>query len=476
MITDEELFELEKLVNDQEIFERRESLKNHFKDKNPNYTFISESFKAQKYEDKKGKTELVSGYRGVILEGSSRSGKTYSTIDFLIYICLFYGKKLVINIIKETYNEFKTTLYDDFRERLDYYDLPNPFYKQEVHNFRINGCKINLIGADAKQGKSNKFHGAACDILYFNELIAISQAVFDQSEMRCRMFWIGDYNPSVTEHYVFKSVIPRNDVGFLRTTFKENPHISIQERQKILSYEPWKTDSYQVIDGVIMYLGQPVTEKNQPPLHRENVEQGTADEFMWKVYGLGLRGAMKGQIFKHITWIKNFPNLAFTYGLDFGFTNDETALVKYAREGRNIYMELLIYQPIITPEELSEGLKAVGVTKYIPITADSADRYVSERHGVIQMVRSLFDMGWEISKVSKVKSVIFWLSDMKGYKIHIVENHLYHKFKSEQENYRFKEINGILINQPIDGYDHAFSAGRYAHMSHDIDNLSVNYS
>jgi hypothetical protein len=38
--------------------------------------------------------------------------------------------------------------------------------------------------------------------------------------------------------------------------------------------------------------------------------------------------------------------------------------------------------------------------------------------------------------------------------------------KKELENYKMKEVQGILINQPIDGFDHLLSAARYAHMAH----------
>lgn len=479
-LTNQELDELEALINDLEYERRRQALKEYYSDKNPNYTFLFESYANQKYErrrDHNGEWEdvLVAGKRGVVLEGSSRSGKTYSGIDFIIFLCLYEPNPVVINIIKETYNEFKTTLYDDFNERLSYYGLPNPFYKQEIHSFKINESKINFIGAE-KTGKDGKFHGASCDFLYINESLAVAQTVFDQSEMRCRKFWFMDYNPSVTKHYIFDSVVTRPDVGFLRTTFQDNPFVSIQEKAKILSYEPWLPGSYQVEDNAIFYNGKEVDDKNQPPPHPTNVNNGTADEFMWKVYGLGLRGAMKGVVFKHITWIDAFPDIAHTYGADFGFTSDPFSLVKYAEDARNIYIEPLSYTPIETPEEIDAFMKAVGVSKITPITADSADKYTSERKGAIEMVRSLYNMGWEITKVRKTKNVMFWLTSMKTKKIHIVKNHLYSKAKEEAENYRLKEINGISINQPVDDFNHIWDAARYAHMSHAANNMSAEWS
>lgn len=456
-LTDAEIIELEGLLAQEEAYQMREVLRNYDDNTSPNYKYLRECL-----DDP--------DINGAILEGSSRSSKTWSGVDFIIWLCTEVETNCKINIYREFFADFKDTLYDDFKRRLDDFGLDNPFHTaQIVRSFKIGQNTISFKGCDKVGSK----HGAGADYVFYNEMMHVPRAIFDQSEMRCRKFWWGDYNPSFTDHWVFNSVLTRDDVGFIRTTFLDNAYISEAERRKILSYEPWEPGSYEIIDDQVCYNGEPVDEKNQPPAHHHNIEQGTADEFMWKVYGLGLRGAMKGQIFPLVTWINEFPDLAFTFGLDFGWTNDPTALVRYAREGRSIYMELLIYQPIQTPNELDAALHAVGVSKYVPITADSADRYVSDTKGSFQMVRDLFDRGWEIAKVSKTKSVMYWLSEMKGYKIHIVKNRLWKFMKREQENYKFKEVNGILINQPIDGWDHGFSAGRYAHMSHGAQNFGV---
>jgi len=297
----------------------------------------------------------------------------------------------------------------------------------------------------------------------------IPRDTFDQLEMRNRVFWWADYNPSLTQHWFFENVLPRADVGFLRTTFLDNPFISSQEKNKILSYEPYKKDSYQVIENEIIYNGQPVNDTNQPPPNIENVDQGTADQFNWKVYGLGLRGSMKGLIFNNVRYIDKFPDLAYSYGLDFGFTNDPTAMVRYAEEEDNIYLELLCYQPIETPQEINALFEALGIERNLPITADSSDKYTGENKGTVEMVVSLNQLGWSITKVSKTKSIIHWLLSMKQKKIHIIKNNLYKYAKAEQENYRFKSINGIEINQPIDKFNHFFDAARYAHMNNGLD-------
>ena len=472
MISDSEIIELEQLLLDRDKSNRLKSL-TEFNDKTSiNYISLFNAINDQKFgRDENNKPALIDGYAGFVLEGSSRSSKTWASCFIIIYLGLIKHKDdgCTINVYRETYNEFKGTLYEDFKRILTLFNLPNKFdTAEEIKSFRIGKSKVTFHG----DGK----HGGGCDYAFFNEAMMIKESVFNQVKIRCRKFWWMDYNPSFTQHWVFDKVLKRKDVGFLRTTFKDNPFISATELNEILGYEPWESNSYTVEHGVIVYDGEPVDDTHQPPPHTINKENGTADEFMWKVYGLGLRGSMKGQIFKLVTYIDKFPNdIAPTYGLDFGFTSDPSALVKYGQQGRNIYLELLLYTPTETADMLDAALTAIGISKYDPITADSSDKYVSERKGTTQMVRELFDKGWEISKVSKTKSIMYWLLDMRDYKIHIVKSGLIDKFQTEVENYTFKEVNGILINQPIDKFNHAFDSARYAHMSHDINNLTVGW-
>lgn len=377
------------------------------------------------------KTYRSSNVRGLILQGSSRSGKTISCVDFIIWFCSQNNGK-VINIVKETYNEFKTTLYDDFKKRLGDFGLDNPFDRlKEVASFDILGNKVNFLGADQEK----KFHGASCDLLWVNEGIHISKKVFDQSEMRCRDFWFTDFNPSATSHWIFDSLAKREDVRQIKTTFKDNPFISSNERNKILSYEP--------------------TERN--------ITQGTADEYMWKVYGLGEKAEVKGLIFNKWEISETKIESGYYYGLDFGYTTDPTALVRYKKEGNNIFAELLIYEPISEPSLLISKLTELGIEKDIPIVCDSADRYVNE-WGVKNYVHSLRECDYEAIKVSKKKSVIYWLGEMRTYKIIVLKNKLSILAAKELEGYRMQEIQGISINKPIDKDNHFIDALRYAFM------------
>jgi len=469
MLTDAEILELESLLKDRDIDISRKRLLKNDADANANYNLLKNAIESQKYEIIDGKPKLVAGFRGAGLEGSSRSGKTWSGIDIIIWLCLFVELDgCTINIYRETYNEFKTTLYDDFKRRLDDFGLPNKFKENdEIKSFRIGNSKIFFIG----DGK----HGGGCDYAFFNEVMFIKKSVFDQVKMRCRKFWWADYNPSFTEHWFFDNALNRPDVTFLRTTFNDNKHISAQERQEIVITEPWKTGSYIVKDNVIQCYNkltgkvEPISATNQPPPHIENIKNGTADESYWRIYGLGLRGAMKGLIFPYVTWIDSFPEeKAPIYPNDFGFTTDPNTLVKYAEDDHNIWIEPLSYEPIDNPESLSQFLQSLGIDKAKDIIpCDSADKYTGENKGTVEMVKGLRKEGFEFAyKISKTKSVIFWIGSMKKKKIHIVKNHLYNKALKEQQNYKMKEIGGISINQPLDKFNHIWDAARYGHIAH----------
>ncbi|TDQ27637.1 terminase large subunit [Tenacibaculum caenipelagi] len=462
-LTDDEILELEQLLEEEKIDELKDGLI-VFNDKtSPNYKILHDSINGQKWGfDKEGKPKLLSGYTGAVLEGSSRSTKTWGSIFIIIYLATIKHEEdgCTINVYRETYNEFKTTLYDDFKRILNLFGLDNPFERaKEISSFKILNTKVNLLG-------DGKF-GGGCDYAFFNEVMFIREEVFKQVKMRCRIFWWMDFNPCFTDHWVFNTVIPREDVNYLKTTFRENKYISPNELNEILAYEPWLPGSYEVTEDDVLYNGESISEKNQPPPHPKNVKQGTASVFDWKVYGLGLRGAMKGVVFNQLTWIEEFPDVAYTYANDFGFTADPNATVRYAEDENNIWFELLIYESVETPDRLDEMLLECGVEKHLPLACDSSDKYTGENKGTVEMVQGLVDLGWdEAFKISKTKSIMFWLLSMKRKKIHCVKNKLWKHVKKERENYKFKEVNGIQINQPIDKYNHVWDAVRYGHMSH----------
>ena len=416
-------------------------------------------------ENKKEDNKIIIGN-----EGGTRSSKTWDAFHLLYTFCDHNpNRNLEIYVLRDTLENAREKTFKDFEKCMTLIGADVEYRSKGMKpSAFIKGNEIRFRGLD----KATK-EGYPSDIVFVNETLDTEKSQLEGIIMRCRMMMIFDWNPKYTDHWVY-DMEKRPDTFFTHTTFRNNIHLQKSVINEILGYEPFLPGSYQINGNEIFYNGIQISDTNQPPPHPLNIEQGTSDLFKWKVYGLGLRGAMKGVVFEQLEWIDKFPDIAYTYSNDFGFTADPNALVRYAEDEKNIWFEPLYYNPVDSPQELDLILDTLGVERHIPIACDSADRYAGEE-GVVRMVEGLNNLGWnEAFKISKTKTIIFWISSMKQKKLHCVKNHLWEKVKIERENYIFKEVNGISINQPIDKYNHIWDAVKYGHMSHN-QNYNIYY-
>lgn len=393
-----------------------------------NLEFLLENFDYNKADNASRITPLTFGEeniddsdkQGFVLEGGSGSAKSYDIIQFLLLYCqrnLNKGKDILI--FRQTAADCKKTVLKDFIKILRMYDLYDPdkhFMSSPIH-FDMFGNTIYFSGLDAIGS-----HGERHDIIWGNEGMELDFEGFKQLNQRCNEAFFIDYNPYFTEHWVFNSIITRPDTKFFHSTCLQNPFLPQGQRKEILSYEPTP----------------------------ENIKNGTADDTMWKIYGLGLRTAIKGLIFPNVTWIDEMPELNLHYGLDFGFTNDPTCLTIFGLESNNLYAKSLLYEPIDNAPALSDALDNLNIPRHSPITADCSDRYNDT-----EMVRELKNLGWNIKKVNKGKGIVWRIGLLKKHKIHLVRDV---NVKREQENYKWREINGISVNEPVDRYNHCFES------------------
>ena len=409
-------------------------------DPNPLYFEMAKIYSQNKTEDNR----II-----ICNEGSSRSSKTWDTFHLIYTFCDHNRNKgLEIFFLRETMIRCKDSILIDWIKFLkvicckDYEYIKSP-------TFTIYGNTIIFRGFD------DDAEGYPSDILFFNEALEIKKKNYDDLIMRCRKLAILDWNPKYTAHWCF-DLEGQDDVYFTRSTFRQNKHLEKAIVNGFHALNPFEENSTYVDNHKLMYNGREVS----------NIEQGTADLFRYKVYNLGLRGAMEGLIFPNVFYIDKMPDLAVTYGQDFGFTADPTVLVRYAQEGRNIYLEPLLYSPTETSDILIELYRQLELPLESIITCDSSDKHVSENNGTVEMVRSLRLAGYSARKVLKTMGLMFWILEMKKFKIHIIKNNLYKFVKKEAENYIFKEINGIKINQPKDDFNHFWDASRYAFMAY----------
>ena len=383
------------------------------------------------YATNKHRPEVVT----ICNEGSTRSSKTWDFFHFLVMYCENnQNAKNEIYILRETLTDCKDYTLKEFKKCLqtikiwneDNYSSPQkPYY--------------NLFGNDVYfRGLDDSAEGYPSDIIFINEALENkNKEKVESLVMRCRKLAVYDWNPKYTMHWCF-DLEGQANTHFTHSTYKNNKHLELSVVKNIEKYEPTP----------------------------ENIKAGTADEYRWKVYGLGIRSAPEGLIFNNVRYVDSWDDdIAFIYGIDFGFTTDPTALVKVGCNETDIFCELLLYEPTENQYMIDDYCKAKGIDTSIYTIADSSDKYTGENKGTIEMVHGLRSLGWTIDKVSKTKSVMYWLGEMKQKRINIVNNQLVHHARKEQENYTFKMINGIAINQPVDKFNHFWDAVRYGFMS-----------
>lgn len=374
---------------------------------------------------------------GCLLEGSSRSMKTWSGVDFLVWLTSVLNNQ-TINIFRITHTSFNTTLYEDFNRRFPAFGLSPPFQDNKtVVNFKLFDNQINFLGSENEA----TVIGVGSDFTWYNEMLDIQKRVFDETEMRCRRFWWGDYNPKTTIHYVYDQVQTRPDVGFLKTTFLDNPYISKNEKRKILSYEPTHPDDRALIPS-----------KRRP--HPTNIKNGTADDYMWNVYGLGLRSAPEGLIFQHVNWIKEFPgNIEeIYYGNDFGWENNPTAIVKVGVSGRNLYLQKMFYEPTASTNQYLPMLAQLPKGFHGGLVADPGG-------GGAGMISEARRHGYRVLSANKFPgSILYGIGVLRKFKIHIVDCP---EWRKEQANYKRRVVNGEKQDEPVDAFNDLWDATRY---------------
>ena len=393
-------------------------------------------------------------------EGSSRSSKTWDFFHFLVMYCDHNrNKQNEIYILRETLTDCKDYTFKEFRKCLKMMHIwDDECYKSPQKPF------YNLFGNDVYfRGLDDSSEGYPSDILFINEALENqNKEKVDGLKMRCRKLMVLDWNPKYTQHWCF-NLEGQPNVHFTHSTYRNNKHLEESVINEIESYCPWNFEDLHLPES-----------QRRPNI--VNIKNGTADKYRWQVYGEGMRSAPEGLIFEHVTWIDTFPDMGYSLCMDFGFTTDPTSLNKYAEDEHNIWIEPLMYQSTENSELIHDFALSAGIDIKIPTTADSADKYTGENKGTVEMVRDLKVKGWNITKVSKTKSVMYWLTSMKKKKIHIVKNHLYSEIRKEQENYMMKKINGIAINQPIDKFNHMWDAARYGHIANNMKSMEDYYS
>lgn len=355
---------------------------------------------------------LSKGKTIISLQGSSRSAKTYNTLIRLI-VYLIENPNVRMSIVRKTLPALKGSVLIDFKEITNRMGLweNSQFNKTELVYRFPNGSWIEFFSTDDEQ----KIRGRKRHILFANEANEISQIEWQQLVMRTTLFSILDYNPSFSEDHWIEQINKDPDCFHFISTYKDNPFLE----QKI-------------IDDL-----EKLKDRNKS---------------LWTVYGLGLRAVIEGRIFESYEIVDEIPHWVKKKwtGMDFGYTNDPTAIVDVAIHENDLYLDELCYRTRMLTNDITKQLKKLPDGHRV--ISESADpRLIDEIHHA----------GINIHPVEKYQgSIMAGLTKMQEFNIKITKRST--NIKKEIDNYVYaQDKEGKYLNEPIDQFNHAIDAARY---------------
>lgn len=276
------------------------------------------------------------------------------------------------------------------------------------------GSQIEFFPADS----ADKLKGGRRNRLFINEANNVSFSSFDQLEVRTSEFTFIDWNPTSEFWFHDKELMgDRKDIEHIILTYKDNEA-----------------------------LDQAVIDRIEARRHRKG---------WWRVYGEGQLGEIEGKIYSNWQIIDEIPHEARLerYGLDFGYTNDPTAIVAVYYYNGGYIVDEIAYKTGLSNKDIADLL--INQPKALVI-ADSAEP---------KSIDELASYGLTVSGAVKGK-------DSVKYNIEVVQEQQMSVTRRsanvirEYRNFLWMvDRDGKSLNMPEGEYKHSMDAIAYAMVS-----------
>lgn len=367
--------------------------------------------------------------------GGTRSGKTYSILQLLIQLSMMDSTPKITSVVSETLPHLKRGAIRDFKQIMGRAFDEDCWNQTELTYKFKSGSIIEFFSAD----NPAKVHGPARDRLFINECQNISYEVARQLFVRTRGMIIIDYNP--THSFWANEIIElRDNCQRVHSTYLDNDYLT--------------------------------------PEQVAEIESNRTDQNWWTVYGEGKVGSLEGVIYQFEV-VDHMPpkdqnkpesqktdeekyadSLKEVWGMDFGFTNDPTAIVRILadQKRKEFWIEQKCYRTNMMNEDIANHLEKVGLDRRTEIYADCAEpKSIAEIGRGSRFNIKSCDKGAPV-KSEKMRFQIQWV---QGWKLHVTKESL--DLIDELRHYVWeKDKTGKQLNEPIDSYNHLLDAMRYA--------------
>jgi len=350
--------------------------------------------------------------------GGTSASKTISILLYLIHRAQSDEVPTLTSVVSESVPHLKRGAIRDFKNILiahKYFDPKRWNATDNIYTFET-GSQIEFFSADSP----DKLRGARRQRLFLNEANNVHFDAFEQLEVRTKEFIFLDWNPSNEFWYYTDVKIKRDDVEEVTLTYKDN----------------------EALDEEIV----------------KAIEQRKNRKGWWQVYGLGQLGEVEGKIYKGWSILDSIPEEAklVRRGLDFGYSNDPTAVVDVYRWNGAFILDEVFYRKGASNKQIADVL-----------LLDESDEIVVGDSSEPKSIDEIRSYGVNIIGATKGKdSVRFGIQYIQDQRIFVTKRSV--NLIKEYRNYLWMyDRNGKPLDppKPESGLDHALDAARYAIMS-----------
>lgn len=346
------------------------------------------------------------------IAGGASAGKTISIIQILMDKAQSDKSPTLTSITSESMPHLKRGAMRDFINIMEQHNYFNParWNKSDFTYTFETGSKIEFFSLDMP----HKVRGPRRQRLFINEANNIPYETFDQLEIRTEdEIWM-DWNPT-SEYWFYSDILnKRDDVDFEILTYKDNEGLQ--------------------------------------PTIVESIERRKNNKNWWLVYGLGQLGEVESRIYKGWQIIDEIPFEARLerYGIDFGYSNDPTAIVAVYKYNGGLILDELTYLKGLSNKQIADVL--TNTTKALTI-ADSAEP---------KSIDEIASYGVSIMPAKKGSdSINQGIQYVQDQRISVTKRST--NLLKEYRNYLWlTDKEGKIINEPSPIWNHGMDALRYA--------------
>lgn len=362
-------------------------------------------------------TRKVFGLRNRIraVAGGTSASKTVSILVW----CIRYAQQdnhrdQLISIVSESYPHLQKGAMLDFKNIMQghgYWKEDNWHDTKHVYTFPETNVKIEFLAIDTY----GKAHGPRRDVLFINEANNLPYGIVDQLITRTRkIVWL-DWNPSEEFWFYTEMKASRDDIDFITLTYKDN----------------------EALDAVTI----------------AEIEAHKNNKTWWTVYGLGQLGSIASRIYTNWQIIEEIPHEArlVRRWLDFGYSNDPTAIGDIYRYNGGYILDEQCYQKRMMNDAIAEFIRNLEEPQVL-VKGDSAEP---------KSIDELRSYGVNVLPASKGPgSISQGIRFVQGQRISVTSRSV--NLIKEYRNYNFVvDKNGVQTANPEEGFDHHMDGIRY---------------